>query len=344
MRFRSVLKSVLKVFTICVSLLLIVASIYGNTTLLDFTFLDLTGLIIPYLIPLNFLMLVYFVLKRNRLAYLILLSLSLWYVLLGPFYKIYISDESRTESNIKILTFNVHNFNGDYRIPHDEITPRIIDFINNQDADIVCFQEYNRSKISTEDFKGYPYQYIYSYNTSLQQYSPLAIFSKYAIIASGSLGFNGTANNAVYADIVKNKDTLRVYNVHLQSLQIRPGSIKRENPLRIYRRLGKTFDKQRLQANQVMQHSHQAPYPNIICGDLNNTQYSRIYQKISSNMKDTFLEEGIGFGRTLKFKFLPFRLDYIFADPAFEILSHKNYDVVLSDHFPVMASMKLKTN
>jgi endonuclease/exonuclease/phosphatase family metal-dependent hydrolase len=61
-------------------------------------------------------------------------------------------------------------------------------------------------------------------------------------------------------------------------------------------------------------------------------------------MKDTFLEKGKGFGRTLEFKFLPFRLDYIFADPAFEILSHKNYEVVLSDHFPVMASMKLKTN
>jgi endonuclease/exonuclease/phosphatase family metal-dependent hydrolase len=61
-------------------------------------------------------------------------------------------------------------------------------------------------------------------------------------------------------------------------------------------------------------------------------------------LKDTYLEKGSGFGRTLDFKFLPFRIDYILTDPEFDVLEHKNYDVVLSDHFPVMATIKLNTD
>jgi len=47
-----------------------------------------------------------------------------------------------------------------------------------------------------------------------------AIFSKFPIVKSGSIEFPNTANNAIYADIVKGSDTIRIYNVHLQSLRI----------------------------------------------------------------------------------------------------------------------------
>ena len=54
-----------------------------------------------------------------------------------------------------------------------------------------------------------------------------------------------------------------------------------------------------------------------------------------------FIEKGKGFGRTLDFHKLPMRIDFILADPAFEVKSHTNYDVVYSDHYPIMASFKL---
>ncbi len=59
-------------------------------------------------------------------------------------------------------------------------------------------------------------------------------------------------------------------------------------------------------------------------------------------MNDTFQEKGSGFGSTYNFKFLPYRIDFILADPEIDIKSHKNFDVRLSDHTPVMASFRLK--
>jgi len=36
------------------------------------------------------------------------------------------------------------------------------------------------------------------------------------------------------------------------------------------------------------------------------------------------------------------RIDYIMADDSFEILEHQNYDVKLSDHYPIKGILKIK--
>ena len=146
----------------------------------------------------------------------------------------------------------------------------------------------------------------------------------------------------IYVDILIKKDTLRIYNLHLQSLVVRPGSFKREQPQRLFKRLSITVQKQQEQAKLVIEHSRSVNYKKIICGDFNNTQFSSVYKTIKGEMNDTFLEKGSGFGSTYNFKFLPYRIDFILADPEINIKSHKNFDVRLSDHTPVMASFRLK--
>ncbi len=334
------LVSTFKVISIGASVLLIIFCFYSTSSYFDFTVLDLAGLVVPYIVLVNILLLIYWVFKKDRFFFLVLTPLIVWYFILGPFFKIFSLEAKDSSDTISVLTFNVLGFEGNYNNRDEHIANKIVDFVNRQDADIICFQEYSRQNISSNVFADYPYQYIYQFNNR-QRYSSLAILSKFPIINQGSLNFKNTGNNTIYADIVKKTDTIRVYNVHLQSLAIQPGSFKRENPLRIYNRLGSTFEYQRIQAEQIVKHSKNSPFPKIICGDFNNTQYSRIYQRIRSAMKDSYLEKGSGFGRTLEFKFLPFRIDYILTDPDFEVLEHKNFEAVLSDHFPVMASIKL---
>ena len=60
-------------------------------------------------------------------------------------------------------------------------------------------------------------------------------------------------------------------------------------------------------------------------------------------MQDSFRKRGSGWCTTfyLSSRF-PFRIDYIMADDSFEILTHRNYKVRLSDHLPVMAILKPK--
>ena len=221
------------------------------------------------------------------------------------------------------------------RIPsyNDEIA----DFIVQQDADIVCFQEFSR----TIDKKLKQYQFNYQTPFQIGRIKQ-AIYSKYKILGTGSINFPNSGNNAIYVDILIKKDTLRIYNLHLQSLVVRPGSFKREQPQRLFKRLSITVQKQQEQAKLVIEHSRSVNYKKIICGDFNNTQFSSVYKTIKGDMSDSFQEKGSGFGSTYNFKFLPYRIDFILADPEIDIKSHKNFDVRLSDHTPVMASFRLK--
>lgn len=275
--------------------------------------------------------------KRRRQILISLSVLLLAYFTNGTFVKVFTSKGQIKDSDISLLTFNSHGSMGVKwsRIPsyNDEIA----DFIVQQDADIVCFQEFSR----TIDKKLKQYQFNYQtpfyYGKSKQ-----AIYSKYKILGTGSLNFPNSSNNGIYVDILIKRDTLRIYNLHLQSLVVRPGSFKREQPQRLFNRLNKTFQKQQEQANLVIEHSQSVNYKKIICGDFNNTQFSGVYRTIKGEMSDSFDKKGSGFGNTYLFKFLPFRIDFILTDPEIEILSHKNFDVRLSDHTPVMASFRLK--
>ncbi len=180
--------STLKVISICTSALLMLVCFYSNTSVFDFTLLDLAGLVVPYIVLLNILLLIYWVIKKDRYFFLVLFPIFLWYFVLGPFIKINSLKEDYPPEALSVLTFNVLGFEGYYNNRDSDIVKRIVDFVNNQNADIVCFQEYNRWQISPNDFADYTYEFIYSFNNN-QRYIPLAILSKFPIVNAGSLDF-----------------------------------------------------------------------------------------------------------------------------------------------------------
>ena len=57
--------------------------------------------------------------------------------------------------------------------------------------------------------------------------------------------------------------------------------------------------------------------------------------------EDAFAKAGTGTGKTFTFDFLPLRIDFVLADPVFEVTQFKNYEIYLSDHEPIMASFTL---
>ncbi len=302
-----------------------------------FSFLSFLSLIVPYLVLANILFVLFWLFKRKNKLVLSFSVLLLGYLTQGTFMKIFNSNDKIDDSDISLLTFNSHGFNGLRWTKNPVSSNKIIAFIKEQNADIVCFQELDR--IINRQLKNYPYKYQ---TTSTNYRSKQAILSKYPIISNGSLELPNTLNNVIYVDVLIKNDTIRVYNLHLQSLKFRAGMLKREEPQRLFKRLDKSFQKQLEQVKLVLEHSRKVNYKKIICGDFNNTQFSSVYKTIKGAMNDTFLEKGFGLGSTYNFKFLPFRIDYILVDPEIEIKSHKNFDVQLSDHTPVMASFRLK--
>lgn len=239
------------------------------------------------------------------------------------------------------MSFNIRGFDRHGLINDEGLDDKIISFVKEQAPDIVCFQEFNHRKAKL--FPQYPYKYV-NHVYPNTKYSVQAIFSKYPIIDNGSLDFPDTNNNAVYADITFRQDTLRVYNVHLQSFHIVPSRnlLTRTSSEKVVKRMSKAFVKQQQQASLLETHMDSSPHPVVICADMNNTEFSMAYKKLKGNRYDSFDKAGNGYGTTYKLMMYPLRIDFILVDKVFEIQSHSNFEVRLSDHFPVMASFSLK--
>mgnify|MGYP000542496048 FL=1 len=237
------------------------------------------------------------------------------------------------------MSYNVRLFNHYKHLDDITTEQKIYEFINNESPDVITMQEFYRSEFL--DIK-LPYKYIKT--KSKANKFGLAIYSKYPIVNSGSLNFKNSANNTIFADIVKNKDTIRVYNVHLESLKINPEEVNfgQKDSERLFKRLAYGFEKQVAQAELILQHEYSWKGKKIICGDFNNTAYSWVYQKLSKNKKDAFLEAGIGLGKSFRYIY-PMRIDFILTNENATVNQYKTYnDIKLSDHYPIMARMNWK--
>jgi endonuclease/exonuclease/phosphatase (EEP) superfamily protein YafD len=86
--------------------------------------------------------------------------------------------------------------------------------------------------------------------------------------------------------------------------------------------------------------------PVIVMGDLNTTEREPAYADMSLGLKDAHLEAGLGPGLTWRLpslSFLPFgllRIDYVFADPSFDVTSTHVDCYSGSDHCAVFATIQ----
>jgi len=301
--------------------------------------LSVLSLGVPILIIINILFVVYWLLKVKKQLLLSLIVLIIGYNYVFSLYKFSSSKHVEDAENISVMNYNVRLFNLFNWIEKDNIESDIIAFVKKHQPDILSIQEYRKD--DAINFSGYfKYEEISGHKVKNGQ----AIFSKFPIINSGLIEFPNSSNNTIYADVVKGKDTIRIYNVHLQSSGIdsRVEKLANEDSENLIKRVKKTFAMQQSQTELFLAHKAQSPYKTIICGDFNNTAYSYVYKEIKGDFKDAFVEAGNGFGRTFGFKLFPVRIDFILADKAFTINSFKTFDVKLSDHYPIMTKLKIE--
>ncbi len=308
----------------------------------QFSFLSFLSLAVPFLVGINFLFFLFWLLKRKKQLLPSLLILIFGYFTLGTFLKFNFSETEARSDDLSIMSYNVRTFNKYGGLESVTVFDDIKTFIEQEDPDIICFQEvdYERQK----EYDKYPHRFLHYIHN--RDKALLGIFSKYPIIKAELIDFPKSHNSAAYADILYDKDTLRIYNVHLESLGITPGKgiIRKEPSDKLFKMLSRSFAKQQEQAKILEAHMRSNNYKQVLCGDFNNTQFSNVYATIKDDKNDSFIEKGKGYGRTLNFHQLPMRIDFILSDPVFEVQSHRNYDVKFSDHYPLMASFKLKSD
>ena len=329
MKKLSLLETLIALINAALAALLFVSYIVPYSSPLKIPQLAIVSLAVPFLILTNALFLLYWTFKLKKQVAISAFVLGIGWLISPSFYqlnekKIILNDD------LKLMSFNVRMFNHYNWSDDRELQTKTFNFISEKSPDILVLQEFYQSpKI---DFS-YPYSYIKTKNKF-----GLAIYSRYEIINSGSFNFKNSGNNIIFVDLLKEKDTFRVYNIHLESLKINPKeeNFGEETSEKLFGRMQSTFKTQAIQTAAFLAHEAKWTGKKIICGDLNNTAYSWVYRKIRAQKKDAFLEAGTGFGKTFDYPF-PMRIDFILTSNDMDVNQFETFDEKLSDHFPIQA-------
>ena len=232
----------------------------------------------------------------------------------------------------------------------------LADYIAKHNPDVLCLQEIATGGDVWKALEE-KYQTTKREPKEGEEVSDNQILSKYPILRSGEI--EGLPNKCgVWADLKIEGDTVRVIGLHLKSTSISPEDTRfieghkyihdkeRDNKVRsITGRLVNNNISRAKQAELVAQFLKKTPYKTIVCGDFNDVPLSYTYNTIAKNLDDTFSKMANGFAYTYKTKYRLLRIDHILVSPSIKVASYEvDNKVGLSDHYPVISRIKVKTN
>ena len=325
---------------------------------------SLLSLTFPFLFLLFVLFTLLVIYRKYYISLIIAFPVLIWSVVVINRYVdlscLFFSSKCEVDSSIKVMTFNVrlfdrYNWKGGFE-KHEQI----LNFIINQQPDIACFQEYyyqsdGKYPTTVPILKGLQTSYIHEHYTVVnnnRDYFGIATITKFPIIKKGIISFKKTSNICIYSDVVIYSDTVRVFNLHLESVRLgvedyafistveqKPDSAEYNKTLPILKRLIRSAKKRSVQAAIVADSILYSPYPVIVCGDFNDVPASYTYSKISKGLADSYSQCDFSLGTTYNGKIPFIRIDYILHSPAFSSCNYKIHKVDLSDHYPVSVQL-----
>ena len=323
-------------------------------------FMAFFGLFFQILFVINVIFLLFWAItRRKRLFFVHLVALFPSIFFFSYYVKVFgaENDTTENESSLKIITYNVQMFQLRYK-HNDSAFRHIADFINVEKPDVVCLQEFyiEAGKLSTSRFfellKDLNYYAVfYSINNNNSKYG-IATFSRYPIKMNLEIPFENSPNAAMYSDIDVEGRTVRVYNVHFQSIRLnlkeslskilgQQDEARFEELEDVSGRLKTAFIKRAKQVDDVARHIGVSPYSVIVCGDFNDMPTSYTYHKMIKNKSDSFREAGKGIKSTYDGSIPLFRIDYIMYDKSIKALTHNVPKIRYSDHFPVISTLDI---
>jgi endonuclease/exonuclease/phosphatase family metal-dependent hydrolase len=358
----------LKVIGFIAILSLLISAFSDRVSPYTCIWLQFFGLFFPFILGFNVLLFaVFLVFKQWKPVLIFLAVFLLCSSTIHTYFPFRFKTENVPENCIKILSYNVMRF--DMFRKHTPNNPNpIIQYILDQDADIICIQEYgatvnpNKSYLGCDElkkiFKSTPYQYIDRLTPSNpNRIYGVAIFSKYPILKTEKIPYNSQYNGSIISELDINGRKVTLVNNHLESNKLsedeRTGyydltkDINTENlenfTHMMFKRLAPAYKTRALQAQLVDKSIRENKNPYIIvCGDFNDTPISYVRRKIKGNLEDAFVNSGNGMGITFnKYRFL-FRIDYIFHSKNMKAYNCRVGKLKSSDHYPLSTYLEFK--
>lgn len=335
------------------------------------------GIAYPFILLANFLFIILWLIVKRKYA---LLSLVVMIAGINNIFKLVqyskTYDEKELVDAFKVISFNVRNFdiyNYDKHWKNDFTKKnQIFKFLSKEQPDILCFQEYvydttgyfNTTDTLKEFLKAKNVHIFFTSNSRKLNYFGIATYTSFPIVDTGSIVFPTVYGNlCLYTDVLIHNDTVRIYNLHLESIRLSPEDYVfaenqdvnaakkkgksneitvKESSERILKRLKKAFIIRSKQSELVAEHISKCPYHVILCGDFNDTPTSYAYHNISSLLTDAFIESGNGTGQSYSGVYPSFRIDYIMHSKEFSSYNFETVYEEMADHYPVKCYLKFE--
>jgi len=346
---------------------LLLAAFSGYVSPFREIFFSYLGLFFPFIFLFNFaVFFIWLFTKQWKLAGLNFLVFLICIGSIHTYFPIHRKTKDIPEDCIKILTYNVMRF-GQPDSKSKKESNKILQYIRDTDADIVCIQEFGVSKnnpkmLSDSDVHTALNQYPYNNIEKLKfphanEIYGIAIFSKFPILSEQKVPYESAYNSSVVCELDIKGKKVTLINNHLESnrlsLEERGNYYQMtQDPdsrsLDVFtemmtKRLTPAFRQRALQAQIISKliEENKNPYI-IVCGDFNDTPISYARHKIKGNLRDAFVNSGCGLGITYnRYRFL-FRIDYILHSDNIKSYNCTVGKLRTSDHFPVWCYLQLK--
>lgn len=368
--FRKFTKKSLVVINVLLAIALIIGcnAKYFNPHI--FWFVGFITIAAPYLFICVFAFIFFWLFAKKKLALISIISILILWKPLGHIFKFRFNSNFETEKQVaavRIMSWNVEQFQILEHKKNPVLKQDMFNLINEYDPDIACFQEmvasnaypkainYMPDMVAALKLKNYYFSYNELDNYDDNHHFGRVIFSKYPIINRKTINFSNRSyeNCFQYVDVIKETDTLRIFNIHLQSLRFsnenkayiedatNTQNINLDESKSILSKLKSAFIKRQIQADEIQAEIEKSEYPVVVCGDFNDVPNSYAYSTIGKDLQNAFAQKGSGVSRTFTGISPTLRIDNIFADKQFEILQYSRIKEKISDHYPIVSDMIL---
>ena len=305
-----------------------------------------------YFIPialLNVLMLLWALLKRRMAVLIPVVALLPSLFLVDRFVRFGQEEPVTTGRQLKVLSYNLGRYDaGSQKVTQGESVAQVRRFLAEQNADVVCLQEFavrDTNALGT-CLPDYPYQARHLFKG--ERWFGNVTLSRYPIRESHALTFPQSRNLSLVTDIDVDGRTLRVYNCHLESYSISfTALVKRlfhkdsftDEVVQVHERVREATRRRSEQVDMLLRSEAESPWPNLVCGDFNDTPISYTYHKLIQTKKDSFVEAGHGFSSTYSVLWPMLRVDYILLPQDWSATRHETFRIPWSDHYPVTTTI-----
>lgn len=324
----------------------------------DHPVLACVGMTFPFFLVINMFFLFFWLIFKWRLTWIPVLGYFLAYTPISIYMPLNLLSSSPPEGAIKVISYNVSMYGGNYK--YEQGFETIRDYLFKEEPDIVCLQE------DVDSWRRYCFQHYekkFAYNDTVhftqgEVSNGVGIHTRFPIIRRERIPYKSRYNGSVAWYLQVGNDTLLVINNHFEGTHLSKedrevyreiidgdmkGDTARKESKKLLVTLAESASKRAPQIDAVCRYVEEhRQYPTILCGDLNDNPISYSRHTIAQVLNDCFVETGRGLGLSFYQKGFYFRIDHIFHSDDIKAYNCKvDNKIDASDHYPIISWLKI---